>query len=1110
MKRILFLMQVLLWTTNAIGQGYIGPSPNATAVMRQANIGVNHYTGSLSTSIPLATLSGRELSVSAALSYNGSGHRVQDIASSEGLGWSLDAGGMITRVVRGIPDDLQNGFCTPNKSDTEPDLFIFSFMGRTGKFVLDKNGNAVLYPYQDLRIKAGICSNNNSWEIIDENGITYHFGLNSSAKETTYYTPIVSGVGTKNFISTWHLSKVVSQNSTEELLFSYINSIFSYRSLLYTQNGSWCSDTSIKHEGMNMTVHSKLLSSITSSGGGMHFTYNNTREDLSGAKSLEEVRVVNTSGDQISKFRFEYGYFKSSGCTDPLCKRLKLERVYDLSPTPLFTFNYNEVNNLPSRESKNFDYLGYFNGNTVDSWFPAVPNAGLSGASRSPNATLTQANMLTNIINRGGASTAILYEGNVVRYNNQNTSVPGLRIKQVVYSDLNASPKTVTYNYLQEGSTTSSSGLLFRTFSSYIPSPTNINVVIKRFSHSYVDLLDVNGSNLGYSRVTESVSGGGKTVYNFTNYDTRPDGGTNGDPDADLLFFTSVTSFFWERGNPSITEVFDEGGKLLSREIFEYNYDHPVKQEVSGDKRIPIECPGGTYAPTNFLYKIISKPFTVKEKISEVYDQEDSNNLRKTTNVTKFEYDPVTYQLIRTTAYNPVVSNEKYVAINKYVTNSAYQNTSLTNCITNYNQCTSNCSPTDTNCLQNCNLTFNNCIGQFTSDARVIAIQTLKARHIQNAVVEEQTWFEQGTEKYLTSASLNLHKMVGSNGNWVVPASAWVGEKVTGTFTGSSINASSQFIQPASYKLAHTYQSYDNTTGRLTQEIGRDGTVTNFTWAHNGTLPGSVILNQGTSQFSTSYTYKPLVGALKVTDPNGRSTNTEYDFQGRVRLVKDHNNNIRTRTRYHYKGESAGVKIIANPPQIIRGQTASFSLGDIANPTGGTPEYSWDMGNGTVYQDNRLQASQVYNQPGIYKIQVVMETNEFKPYTATYNLLVHNPLQASLCANGPQTIDVCGQNAPYYGSCTTTNNQPSSPTEFKVSVPTNAGCVGTYTYVWHFKLFSSTSWISMSSSTDSVVFPYHAGGQAEYQIRCVVTDSCGNSVTAMSFMSYEKSNPNCQ
>ena len=115
---------------------------------------------------------------------------MQEIAGPVGLGWALNAGGVITRVVQGIPDDEPDGYSGKNKRgsgivpiesyevsgeftsdllvgysaqsmsdfsqgrwDGQPDMFYFNILGRSGRFVLDPDGKAVLLPHQDVEIK---------------------------------------------------------------------------------------------------------------------------------------------------------------------------------------------------------------------------------------------------------------------------------------------------------------------------------------------------------------------------------------------------------------------------------------------------------------------------------------------------------------------------------------------------------------------------------------------------------------------------------------------------------------------------------------------------------------------------------------------------------------------------------------------------------------------------------------------------------------------------------------------------------------------------------------------------------------------------------------------
>src|SRR5579859_4591507 len=89
-------------TTNTIGNVSIA-SPTAASLGKYGDIPVSYNTGVPNISIPIYTVQSGGLKLPIGLSYHASGLKVQENASWVGAGWSLNAGGVITRTVVGAP-----------------------------------------------------------------------------------------------------------------------------------------------------------------------------------------------------------------------------------------------------------------------------------------------------------------------------------------------------------------------------------------------------------------------------------------------------------------------------------------------------------------------------------------------------------------------------------------------------------------------------------------------------------------------------------------------------------------------------------------------------------------------------------------------------------------------------------------------------------------------------------------------------------------------------------------------------------------------------------------------------------------------------------------------
>src|SRR6185503_15830491 len=86
------------------------PSPTAASLGKYGDVPVSLYTGVPDISIPIFTAKGHTLELPITLRYHASGIRVEEIGGWAGIGWSLDAGGAITRTVRGLADESTNGY----------------------------------------------------------------------------------------------------------------------------------------------------------------------------------------------------------------------------------------------------------------------------------------------------------------------------------------------------------------------------------------------------------------------------------------------------------------------------------------------------------------------------------------------------------------------------------------------------------------------------------------------------------------------------------------------------------------------------------------------------------------------------------------------------------------------------------------------------------------------------------------------------------------------------------------------------------------------------------------------------------------------------------------
>ena len=83
-------------------------SPTATEFVKYQRIPVSYFNGLPSINIPLYTAQIKDLELPLSLNYYASGVKVNQYPTYVGLGWNLNAGGCITRVINGRADETIN------------------------------------------------------------------------------------------------------------------------------------------------------------------------------------------------------------------------------------------------------------------------------------------------------------------------------------------------------------------------------------------------------------------------------------------------------------------------------------------------------------------------------------------------------------------------------------------------------------------------------------------------------------------------------------------------------------------------------------------------------------------------------------------------------------------------------------------------------------------------------------------------------------------------------------------------------------------------------------------------------------------------------------------
>lgn len=396
----------------------------------------------------------------------------------------------------------------------------------------------------------------------------------------------------------------------------------------FTSNGTY-----------NRTFSEKVISEISFSSGSVSFYYNQRREDAYNKSALTDVIVKDLNGKTIKHVKFSYAYFNAENCSNNSfnCKRLKLVSVTE-NDIRTYTFNYNELINLPGRNSSAIDFLGYYNqSKTYKDLNPSgsrpAPNLyfypdqkefsllpfkfenkihfPLPGELDRTSNQYTFANILTDITYPEGAKETFEYELNEFNIFGNTVKGGGSRIQKQTLFEGNTIAQQKSYEYHNSGYINNFPSFGFPRvklhevsfnyyeqdpdygkFTSYFNGYPNWEANNYMYTFNVVDKNNINadlltGSYVSYEKVKENLLGNGYNLYEFTsskNYPNQIKFDENGDryvkTQSGVGNEECLTNFLvlnGGMGNSIYTDNSDLRGKLKKISVFDQS-NHILKK----------------------------------------------------------------------------------------------------------------------------------------------------------------------------------------------------------------------------------------------------------------------------------------------------------------------------------------------------------------------------------------------------------------------------------------------------------------------------------------------------------------------------------------------------
>lgn len=449
-------------------------TPEAASFDQYLNTPAPAATGTINVDVPLYTIKLKDFNLPISLSYVTSGIKAKQLSNPAGIGWMLNAGGMVSRDIMGIADESSGGWYNTsyaeanackdgvleqfysNYKDPMPDIYSYNFNNNAGRFFYKKDKTLLFTLQNSINI---VKKPSFEFEITDNfgnRGVFDQFekSVSRTVKRGYSWGPSSSGTVEGSGITVAKPSLIETPNN-EEIRFEYIP--YQYSTGIYTTGHTRVRslnqpfDVSDFYPIRSLQSYEILLvSKITTANEILEFEYSDSNSVIAMQKKLTRLVVKSAQTNKIIK---EYAFnYRVDG------SRLFLTEVLEVGINKKWEFDY-VSHLLPDLDSHALDVFGYYNGASQSHMIPVTTGGfsyfDLTPANREVNDNVVDAGSLSKVTYPTGGDMEIIYEANKEDKNGSSYYAPGVRVQKCIFHD---SPqevaKTITYTYSNLGGKT--------------------------------------------------------------------------------------------------------------------------------------------------------------------------------------------------------------------------------------------------------------------------------------------------------------------------------------------------------------------------------------------------------------------------------------------------------------------------------------------------------------------------------------------------------------------------------------------------------------------------------------------------------------------------------